>query len=184
MKRTLIAIAMLAASVGFSAAQAQGYVGASVGQSELKEDCTGGVTCDYKDTGFKVFGGYMLMPNFGIEAAYVDLGKATETAPGISAQIESSGFGLWAKGVLPIDSFALFAKAGFAYLDTEVSGSISGLGSASVSESNTNFAWGVGGAYHFTKNLGLRVEYERFRVEFRGEKSDVDLLSAGIVYRF
>ncbi len=182
MKRSLLLAALLASSV--SVAQAQGYVGASAGQTELKEDCTGGVICDYKDTGFKVFGGWMFMPYFGVEAAYVDLGKATESVPGISAQIESSGFGLWAKAALPIENFALFAKAGFAYLDTKVSGSVSGIGSASVSESNGNPAWGVGAAFNFTKNFGVLVEYERFRVEFQGDKSDVDMMSAGLVYRF
>lgn len=184
MKRTLIGLALLAACAGFSVAQAQGYVGASIGQSELKESCDAGVTCDFKDTGYKLFGGYMFSPNFGVEAAWVDLGKATLSVPGLSAELKSSGFGLWGTAVLPIDSFSLFAKAGFAYLDTKLTGTVTGLGSGSESESNANFAFGVGAAYDITKNLAVRVEYERFRIEFQSEKSDVDLLSAGVLFRF
>lgn len=59
-----------------------------------------------------------------------------------------------------------------------------GLGSASDSGTNTNVAWGLGGGYNFTKNLGVRLEWERFRAEFQGEKEDVDLLSVGLNYRF
>jgi len=184
MKRTLMALALLAACAGFPVAQAQGYLGASAGQSELKEDCDPGLTCDFKDTGFKAFGGYMFTPNLGIEGAYVDLGKAKVSAPGASAELKSSGFGVWGVAVLPIDRFSIFGKAGFAYLDTKLTGSVSGFGSGSESESNANPAFGVGAAFDITKEVAVRVEYERFRVEFQGEKSNVDLFSAGVVFRF
>lgn len=188
-KRALVGSAILASALFSSAVMAQGYIGASIGQSELKEDCIAGVTCDFKDTGFKLFGGYMFTPNLGVEGAYVDLGKAriATFVPGVgvaNGDVKGNGFALYGKGVLPLDNFALFAKLGFSYLDTELTVSAPGFGSASESESNANFAWGLGAAYNFTKNLGVRVEFERFRPEFQGEKSDVDLLSVGVMYRF
>jgi OOP family OmpA-OmpF porin len=172
------------ASMLFSGtAMAQGYVGASIGQSELKEDCIPGFACDFKDTGFKLYGGYMFTPNLGVEGAYVDLGKARLSVGSASGDLEATGFALLGKAVLPIDQFSLFAKLGFAYLDTEFSATGPG-GSASISESNTDVVWGVGAGYSFTRNLGVRVEYERFRAELPGVKSDVDLLSVGVTYRF
>lgn len=109
MKRTLIAVALLAASAGFSVAQAQGYAAASIRQSDFKVDCDPGLTCDLKDTGYKVFGGFMFTPNFGVEGAYLDLGKATAsgsvtvvngttTAITETDSLKASGFGLWGVG--------------------------------------------------------------------------------------
>lgn len=44
------------------------YVGASIGKAEAKDVCTGvsgpGVTCDDKDTTWKIFGGYQFNRNF------------------------------------------------------------------------------------------------------------------------
>lgn len=189
MKRLLTAT-FLAASLVSGAAMAQvgPYVGASVGQSDYQGECGG--PCDQTDIGFKAFGGYMFTPYLGVEAHYVNLGKLTldpMVVPGIgtvSGEIESSGFGASLIAQYPIEQFSIFGKLGFTYLDTEVTGSIAGLGSASESESATNFSFGLGAAYNFNKQLSARLEWERFRAEFQGEKEDVDLISVGVVYRF
>lgn len=194
MKRTLIAVALLAASAGFSTAQAQGYAGASIGQSDFKVDCDPGLTCDLKDTGYKVFGGFMFAPNFGVEGAYLDLGKATASGSVTivnggtvtiteTGSLKASGFGLWGVGVAPIGNASVFAKLGFASIKAkaEFCDPICG----SESKTATDLAWGVGAGYNFTPNLGARVEWERFRAKFPdGEKFDIDFLSAGVVYRF
>lgn len=182
LKRVLAGSLIFAAGSLFNAAFAQGYIGASIGQSELKEDCVGTITCDLKDTGFKLFGGYMFTPNFGAEAAYVDLGKArasVDVPPVVGVDFKSSGFALYGTAVAPIDNFSVFAKLGIASMKAEATA----LG-VSISKTKSDFAWGVGAGYSFTKNLAARLEYERFRVELEGEKSDVDLLSLGVSYRF
>src|SRR5512138_1876470 len=68
-KRT---IAALIAAAGLAMAQgalAQGkgggqdigwYVGGSIGQSEAAGTCPAGFTCDFKDTDWKIFGGYRM----------------------------------------------------------------------------------------------------------------------------
>lgn len=188
----LITTSILAASLVCGAAMAQTatpwYVGASVGQSNYKVDC--GDLCDDSDIGLKAFGGYMFTPNFGVEVQYVNLGKLkldpifVPDLGTVSGEIKSSGFGASLIAQYPIEQFAVFGKLGFTYMDTKISGSVSGLGSGSESDKSTNFSWGLGAAYNFNPQLGVRVEWERFRAEFEGEKEDVDLYSIGIVYRF
>lgn len=123
-----------------SAAMAQGRIGASIGQSELKEDCAGTVTCDLKDTGFKLLGAYMFTPNSGVEAAYVDLGKARasiDLPPVVGIDCKASGIALSGTAVAPIDNFCVFAKLGVASLKAEATV----LGESS-SETKSDFAWG------------------------------------------
>jgi OmpA-OmpF porin, OOP family len=197
MKRLLVAAAVLAAFAFSGAAFGQGYVGGSVGQSDYKVDCDPGFSCDTTDTGYKVFGGYMFMPYLGIEGAWVDLGKATEsgtvgvlngkvpTLLAATASLKASGFALYGVGAYPIGDAAVFGKLGLASIKAKAEACLSGFGCASESETNTDFAWGVGASYHFTKNFGTRLEFERFRGKFTdGEKFDIDLLSLGIQYRF
>jgi OOP family OmpA-OmpF porin len=187
--QALLGSAIFATAVFSGAAMAQGYIGASIGQSDLNVDCAGTITCDTKDTGFKIFGGYMFTPNLGIEGAYFDLGKSTQSGVvppfgTVTAEFKASGFAVYGVALAPIDQFSVFAKLGIASTKVKLSGTVSGLGSASDSETNTNVAWGLGAGYNFTKNLGVRLEWERFRAEFQGEKEDVDLLSVGLNYRF
>jgi OOP family OmpA-OmpF porin len=178
---------VLAAALGVASgsAFAQGYIGGSIGQSDADFDCAGTISCDNKDTGFKLFGGYMFHPNFGVELAYADLGKATAVVPFGTARFnvgaEATAFGAYGIAMAPLsESFNVFAKLGVASVKGEFS--VSGLGSDS--ETNTSFAYGVGAGFNFTKNLGLRAEWERFTAKFEGEEGDIDLLSLGVVFRF
>lgn len=190
MKRLLTAsfIAAMLAS-GAALAQVGPYVGASMGLSDYKVDCEG-LPCDTTDFGFKAFGGYMFTPNLGVEAHYVNLGKLTldpTVVPGfgtVAGDLKGTGWGASLVGAFPIDQFSVFGKIGFTYMDTKVSGSIAGFGSASESDSSTNLSWGLGAAYNFDKQLSVRVEWERFRLEFDNEKEDADFFSVGVVYRF
>ena len=189
MKRLIGNLIVLSVSAFASVCLAQGYIGGSVGLTDADADCTGTTSCDNKDTGFKFFGGYMFTPNFGVEGAYFDLGKAKQSGVvppfgNVSAEFKASGFGIYAIGVAPIDQFSVFGKVGFASTKVKLSGTVAGLGSASESETNTNVAWGLGAGYNFNKNLGIRAEWERFRGEFQSEKVDVDLLSIGVKYTF
>lgn len=197
MKRLLVAAAVLAAFAFSGAAFGQGYIGGSVGQSDYKLDCDPGFTCDTKDTGYKVFGGYMFMPYLGVEGAWVDLGKASESATGTiligktptpvtaTISLKATGFALYGVGAVPMGDAALFAKLGMASIKAKGEVCATGFGCESESETNTDFAWGVGASYHFTKNFGARFEFERFRGKFTdGDKFDIDLLSLGVLYRF
>jgi opacity protein-like surface antigen len=70
------------------------------------------------------------------------------------------------------------------------------IAAPSVSVADTDLEWtlGLGGQYNFTKSVGMRVEWERFfnvgsspsnatAGQTTGE-ADIDLISAGLVYKF
>ena len=58
------------------------YAGASVGQSKLKDACSGIGSCDDKDTAWRILGGYQINRNFAAELGYHDLGnRSTNSEP-------------------------------------------------------------------------------------------------------
>lgn len=189
MKRVIFATLISIAAAFSATAMAQGYIGVAAGQSDFKVDCSGTSSCDTNDTGGKVYGGFMYTPNFGVEISYFDLGKAkaagTDPDLGIySGSVKTDGFGLFAVALAPIDNFSVFAKLGIASTKTKIDVSSSLLGSDSESKRQTDFAWGLGAGYEFTKNFGARLEFERFRIKLADEKKDADFVSLGVTYRF
>lgn len=188
--KTFQRTAMFLASLALcGAALAQGYVGVSAGQAKVDVDCSGTLTCDDTDNAYKIFGGYMFAPNYGIEGAYYNQGKVRQTFNDVSlgdvrAVYKGDGFGLYAIGVLPFDRWSLFGKLGIVSSKIKLNATSSVLGSFSASDRSTKPALGLGAGYEFTKNIGARFEFERMRVEFEGEKVDVDLVSVGVLYRF
>lgn len=206
MKRILASAVLLSslavagtASAQFTGPGAYGYVGGSIGQNNYSTDlqCIG--TCDKTDTMFKVFGGYMFSPYWGLEAAWGAFGtvkiNTTEPTPfgdvNILAEGKTSGFSGFLVGQYPIDNFRIFGKIGFAYVDAELTLTVppqallpSG-GSVEDSESSTEFAWGIGATYMFNKNLGMRLEYEQMKYDFGDDVSDkMRMWSIGIQYNF
>lgn len=188
---TLAAATLAAAALlGTSAAAAnQPYIGVSVGQADYKLDTTGATSADTRDTGYKVYGGTMFTPNFGLEAAYFDLGQATGalSLPGVGSvgiTGKASGISLVGIAAAPFGDAAVFAKAGFARVRGEVEARTP-LGNVSESDSSLQPTFGVGASYAFTSNVSARIEWERFRVRYADDlKEDTDLVSAGVVYRF
>jgi OOP family OmpA-OmpF porin len=199
-KRAIALTGLVAVTAGISllaSAQDAGfYAGAAVGQSRISDACEGvTVACDDKDTAWKVFGGYQFNKNFGAEVGYVDLGKATAngviTGVTVSADAKVKGFEVLGVGTLPIaNNFSAYGKLGFFRWDLDVSatGVISGFSATvSASETGTDFTFGLGLKYDFAKNIGARLEWQRYNdigKESTTGKSDADLFSLGIVFKF
>lgn len=149
---------------------------------------------DTRDLGFKVFGGYQFSRHFALEGGYFDLGEYGFTAqtqpPGsLSGQAQFKGVNLDAIGILPLtEKFKAFGRAGVHY--TEAKTDFQGTGAVRIrdperSEKGANYKVGVGLEYALTRQLGLRAELERHRVDDAiGNTGDVDLASLGLVYRF
>jgi OOP family OmpA-OmpF porin len=187
------AIAMAAAIASpLTLAQDQGwYVGVSIGQSEADEGIASDMalitsgSVDAKDTGWKLYGGFTFNRNFGIELAYVDLGKAKYSGdffglPVTGGTIEATGFNMAAIGAIPLSSaLSLFGKVGIFSWEAEANDTTAGLPFSQVLDGNDLF-FGVGASYSFTRNLSMRGEWERFQLD----DTDVDLLSIGLAYRF
>lgn len=206
-----LALGLTAGFIPLAAADPGWYVGLSGGQS--KADTNGGEldstfrslgftsssSVDDKDTGWKLFAGYQFNPNFAVEGGYVDLGKfsfnttvtaapAGYTTGSLSGNVKTkNGFLVDAVGIWPAtDKFSVFGKLGAYSIKTELSAS-GPSGSVNQSSTDSNFHWGVGAGYDFDKNIGARLEWERFNSVGNKDKTgeaDVDLLSVGVVYKF
>jgi OOP family OmpA-OmpF porin len=193
----LAAVGIAASAPGF-AQQRQDtgwYIGGSFGQSEADVDCAGTTSCDDTDTSWKIFAGYHINRNFAIEAGYGNLGDVKFATPafpilGLPAldfKIETSVWEVVGIGSFPIaDRFSLFGKVGLYGADTDIEISSPGLGSASDSDDNVDLTFGFGARYDFTRNFGVRGEWQRYSDVKAGDlgKSDVDVMSVGIVFRF
>lgn len=182
--RKALVLAALSCSVN---AFAQTFIGLSVGQSRSDIDCVGAITCDKNGTAYKIFGGYMFTPNLGMEASFYDRGNVRQTTVdpelgAASAKWSGRSYGLYGIAAAPFDSGSIFAKVGV--LRSDLKREISGSNSASVSSTNTDFAWGLGAGYKYSNNAAARIEFERIRTEFGGSKLDVDLVTLGFLFRF
>ena len=177
--------------VGLSQAN---IAGARVGGNLLGSGLTvNSISEDDKDLGYKVFGGLKLNRNFALEAGYFNLGEfgytATTTPAGTSTgNIKISGFNLDALGILPFtDQFSLFGRVGAQYAKSKDSfgGTGAGAGNSSISYSGTNYKVGAGLQYDFTDTVGLRTEWERYRInDAVGHHGDIDMISVGLVVMF
>ena len=179
----------LSGALAASPANAQAFIGGAIGQSDIDEEVASGLitsgTADGKDTAFKIFGGYMFNRHFGIEGAYVDLGQVSYSgsflgSPVTGGKVEVSGLNISALGALPInEQFSVFGKIGLFLWDAEAS-DITGGVPFSAKEDGTDVSFGIGVNYNFTRNLGVRAEWEMFTTD----EADATLLSVGVVWRF
>lgn len=194
-KETLVAAllgvsAFVAAPAAFAQAAADTgwYAGGSFGQSTADCNVSGtGLSCDEKDTAWKIFGGYQINRNFAVEGGYADLGELTISGGGVNITAESTAWDIAAVGIFPINpQFSVYGKLGLYYGTVDVSSNIGGSGD----DSTTGLTFGAGVRYNFTRNLGVQLEWQVYAsVEapsgsaLTGD-SDVDVLSIGIVYKF
>ncbi|MBW8366156.1 MAG: outer membrane beta-barrel protein [Rhizobium sp.] len=174
------------ASAGFFDFTLAPYVGASAGQSTTDSCITG--TCDKSDIGWKAYGGLEVNEYISMEVGYVDLGTVDYSAP--TGTRETHGVTMQLLGTYALNpSFTLLARGGMNFLKTNVSGAVAG---ASGNAEDTDVVWslGLGAQYNFTQSVGLRMEWERYfeagSPAFNGGtgEADVDLISAGLVFKF
>lgn len=163
------------------------YAGGSIGQSTADCDVSGipGVSCDEKDTAWKIFGGYQINRNFGVELGYTDLGEVSATGAGVRINLETTAWELVGVGSFPVaDRFSLYGKLGFYRAENKVSSNIAGI---SGDKTTTDLTFGVGVRYDFTRSMGVRAEWQRYsKVEAPSGlgDSDIDVLSIGLVVKF
>lgn len=178
--KAVLASAGLSAMLGFAgnaAAQsdpASWYIGGTLGRSDFKDGCQGLGSCDKKDTAWRILGGYQFNRNFAAEIGYHNLGKAS--APGLDTK--ANAVELVGIGALPlVDRFSVYGKLG-AYRGE--------LKTAAAKKTSSDVTYGAGLQYDFTKAVGVRGEWQRYNKMGGGAlaKTDVDVLSVGVVYRF
>lgn len=164
------------------------YLGTNVGSANQKLSVDGAGSHKDSDTGYKLYGGYGINQNFGVEAGFVDFGKgsvsnSTNTA---SASAEPQALYVAATGTLPLnDQVSLFAKAGVAANRTKLRTSFAGVSDSST-ESRIAPMIGIGAAYKFTPNVSMVAEYEDFGkvVKEDGANLKANMVSVGLRYKF
>ncbi len=175
-KKAAVAGAALVAAFGMAgAAQAQSqglYIGASVGGSHYKGSPVGNANTDRSDTGAKLYGGYQLTPNIGVEAGYADLGKFDSSA----GQLKANGAYLDAVGKVPLAGpWSAIGRVGV------FNGKTEGLGG---NGHDVNAKVGAGIEYAIDTNLAVRGEWERYRLDPGTGKANTDLYTVGVKYAF
>jgi OOP family OmpA-OmpF porin len=187
--KTKFIVAALALAATASVQAADWYVGGSLGRSDYKVDTTGATSSDKTDTGYKLFVGARLSPNFAVEGGYADLGKATASDATSSAKLKLSALPyVDAVGFLPLSpQWDLLGRFGLTSSKLKVSGTNGGV-SASDSDRSIQAHFGFGAQYNISKTMAVRAEWERFRGKYDkngvSDSGNVDLLSVGIAIGF
>ncbi len=189
------------------AADSRWYGGLGIGQTTAKIDDAGitagllgsgfsnsSVSDDDSDLGYKLFGGLKVNKNFAIEAGYFNLGEfgftATTTPAGtLTGNIKLSGFNVDGVGIMPLsEKLSAFGRIGLQYAKAEDSFSGTGavvVADSSPSKSAANYKVGLGAQYDLTERVGMRAEWERYRIDDAVDnRGDVDMLSLGVVVNF
>ena len=155
----LFALNLIFISSGFAAEK---YAGFAIGQSVIHQALFG-----ESGNGYKIFGGARLHKNYAIEAAYIDLGNPKQDFFGLRDEYSVWELGVWVKGFLPVGkskTTELFAKGGIVYWDLEGTNTFFGLQSTKVSETGTDFGWGLGVIFNKWDKFSLQLEYEQTEV--------------------
>lgn len=172
--KTIVNALAGAALLAALSAHAEGLsIGGSIGESRWKGGDVGAAATDKSDTVYKLYGGYGFTPNLGLEAGYANLGKFSSSA----GSVKADGYFVDGVGTLPLgNGFSALGRVGVfnGKLDSSLAGSDRG----------TSWKVGAGVQYDFDKNLGLRGEWERYRFDALGTKSNADLYSIGVNYKF
>jgi OOP family OmpA-OmpF porin len=160
-----------------------GYIGASAGESKFRTDCNRTVTqfeCDTKDTGFKVYAGGRMNQWLGLEIGYTDFGRIRASG----GEVDAWAIPLSLVAGVPFgERFSAFGKVGGLYGRTDVSASLEEL-IETGDKSGWGWTYGVGMAFAITPQIQLRADWDRHKLDFAGGREDVDMLSAGLQFRF
>ncbi len=174
LQKTLLALAVGSlVSVGAQAAVTYGsgytgtpYVGVKVGKFDLD---TNGAS---DPTAYGVYGGYNFDPNFGVEAEYV----GSDDANYYNGDVDAKSYGVYGTYRYAFADTPVYAKGKLGIARTKIEGD-SRLPYASVSDSDTRIAGGIGLGYSVNPNFGVEAEYDIL-------SSDANLMTVGAHLKF
>ena len=147
-------------------------------------------------TGGKAFLGYQFNKYIAAEGGYFRLGKfnvnaVTAPAGTVNGTLSNTiGWNLDVVGTAPIvqDKFLLLARLGVQ--SSKTSDLFSGTGAAGAiglapSKNLVSYKYGAGAEFDFTKNIGVRAEWERYRVsDGISGNVNVNMVTGSLLYRF
>lgn len=173
---SLIVIALSTAAFGVNAAEPTNdnpfYAGAALGGASFSVSSAKAPTPWGREKGDKVgaavklYGGYRLTRNFGVEAGYARLGRVSQWTTGNGTAFLQSGTGqafyAAATARLPLgDSFALNGRLGVARGKISGQDSLLPVGSR-IGGNATGVMAGFGAEYSINKNIAVTADYDYF----------------------
>jgi OmpA-OmpF porin, OOP family len=179
-------------AVSFSASAADvfkpgPYVGGGLGVSNFSTSGSSLVKTkrDERDTAAKLYGGYQLNENLGVELGYSRLGKLNDTftvaGQPVVQNLRGESIYAAATGRLPLDqNFALTGKLGVSF--GKVKGSNGLPAGEDLTGSKRGILVGIGAEYKLTPSLALTADYERYGK--LSQRVSANALTAGIKYNF
>jgi len=173
MKKIAIAV-LLSTFVAAPSVAADFYAGVKLGSVNYGYN---NVT-NNRQAGFGLLGGYAINENFAVEAEYNSLGGFDS----LPETIKGSSFGVSGVGSYPFNpQFSLFGKLGIASSTLKVTDPF--FGKATVNK--TDLTVGIGGQYNVSKEIGIRVGIDSYRVgDAVTGTSSAGMLYVGGVFKF
>jgi OOP family OmpA-OmpF porin len=169
--KKLIVLAIAAAAC-LPAVASDFYAGGDISRNKFTED---GVKLNH--TAFAVYGGYTLNPTVAFEAGYRSLMSETYKVGANSAELDAYALQLSAVFSLPVaDQFSVYGRLGLNNLRATAKASVNGVKN-SAKDNETKALFGVGARYALSQQVGLRVEFQK-------PASNVQVLAAGVDFRF
>jgi hypothetical protein len=183
MKKVSVLSALVLSSVALHSHAADFFVGAEAGVALFPDFTDRAVqtspvqgstaTQDKTSAAFGIYGGAWLTENFGVEAAYTDLGKVEGSVSGTITSGPAAGttvrstykysanaLSVTALGGIKLGAGTLYGKAGIysATVKNETATGPGGSVTDSASTSSTGLVYGAGYAFPFTKHLVGKAE--------------------------
>jgi OmpA-OmpF porin, OOP family len=172
---SLLATAVFATLPAGAADDSGFYVGLGIGEANNQ---TGPFR--FEDSTAKAFAGYAFNDYFAAELAYVDPQEAEVRIEDGRLALDARGAILSAIASLPLhERWSLFGKVGWSYYDVREIAENDGE-RETASESDDDFAWGLGTAVKIGAGWSIRFEYEAVEVS----EGEFDTLTLSGTLRF
>ena len=149
-----------------SAGQAEIFLGAGIGQSDI-DDSAHAVSLDETESAWKLYGGMMFTDNFGFEAGWTDLGDAS------SGAVDTETEAFYAAGVIAaplVENFSVYAKLGIAFWDQDINTS---------NYDGEDLMYGIGAKYRLADQFHVRLEWEQYDADLQ---ASVIMLGGGLQF--
>jgi len=170
-------------------------IGSAAGASGVAGQVT---SLDDGALGWSLFAGYRFTEYLSAEVSYADLGdtQATfvSTAPSattVNMSVDVSAFAASIVGMYPMNrDMGVFVKLGGAYsmVDGSAPGAVSGITRETPADDDGfNMLFGLGGQYHLSEHLGLRLEWNHYNDvgdADSGTEGDINVFAGSVMYRF
>jgi OOP family OmpA-OmpF porin len=190
-KSAVTAVLTLMLATGASAANNGIYIGGAAGWGDtyqLEHSSTSSSSSGFSG---RVFEGYQLNENFGLEAGYTkfhDVNIDTIYDEDVDVKLKSYAVDVVAKGTIPLqNNFGLFGKLGVAYLNESLDESTTNNGdmiNGGVSISKVLPTFGAGISYDINKNVVADVSWMRIQAVGDTRLNSTDTAMLGLSYHF